>query len=46
MLSTSETLLLTNPTGENYVAVYNCEATNSLGFNTVSVSITVVCEFR
>ena len=46
LLSTSETLNLTNLRGEDNGAVYNCEVNNSLGFDTVSASITVMCEFR
>lgn len=46
LLSTSETLNLTNLRGEDNGAVYSCEVNNSLGFDAVRAWITVMCEFR
>ena len=46
VLSTSETLYLTNLRREDNGAVYSCIANNSLGFDTVNASITVLCEYR
>ena len=46
VLSTSETLHLANLRREDNGAVYSCKANNSLGFDTVNTSITVVCEYR
>ena len=46
VLSTSETLYLTNLRREDNGAVYSCIANNSLGFDTLNASITVLCEYR
>ena len=46
VLSTSETLHLTNLRGEDNGAVYRCKAINSLGFITVYSSIIVMCEYK
>lgn len=45
VLSSTETLYLINLRREDNGAVYSCKANNSLGFYTVSASITVMCEY-
>lgn len=45
VLSTSETLELTNLNSEDNGVVYTCKVSNSLGFDEANATITVFCEY-
>ena len=45
VLSTSETLELTNLSSDDNGVVYNCKVSNSLGFDEANATITVFCEY-
>ena len=45
VLSTSETLALTNLSSEDNGAVYICKVNNSLGFDEANATISVLCEY-
>ena len=46
VLSSSETLKLTNLSSENNGQVYICRVNNSLGFDEANATITVYCEYK
>lgn len=45
VLSTSETLELSNLSSKDNGVVYNCKMSNSLGFDEANATITVFCEY-